>query len=178
MIRIIVIVVFLLSLIRHGHITSPVGWQLFFFPILSCTSILLPKIHPSFCITATAVSLPCCQVPFFISGKGRLFFLSSQGSVAVFGLSGYVKAPNIKKYYPGCQKPESGFVMTPLPTCPSPPGAGRTDNQFFFGGQLVLGCLSTELLLPARPVLPENPPLGDGSFPLPVAEASVCVTAL
>ena len=74
MVRIPVIVVSLPSLMGHGRVTSPVGWQVFFFPILLCTSIMFPKIHPSFCITMTAVSLPCYQGPFFISGKGRLFF--------------------------------------------------------------------------------------------------------
>lgn len=67
--------------------------------------------------------------------------------MAVFGLFGYVKAPNIKKCYSGCQKPESRFVMIPLPACLSSAGAGRTDNQFFFGGQFVFGCLSTDFLL-------------------------------
>ena len=123
MVRIPVLVVSLPSLMGHGRVTSPVGWQVFFFPLLLCTSIMFPKIHPSFCITMTAVSLPCYQGPFFISGKGRFFFF-----FLIFpGLCGCLwtvwiceRTKLLRNSIPGVRSRRADF-----PTCLSSAGAGR-----------------------------------------------------
>lgn len=121
MVRISVIVVSLPSLMGHGCVTSPVGWQVFFFPLLLCTSIMFPKIHPSFCITMTAVSLPCYQGPFFISGKGRFFFFIFPGLCGCLWTVWICERTKLlRNAIPGVRSRRADF-----PTCLSCAGAGR-----------------------------------------------------